>query len=198
MIIKRLSLFFLLIFIFSFAYAADYGAFIQGEFDSKGAEEANAKGSIVIVPWLSASFGKSQLYVSGGLNTSIAKESYFAPELFRLEFSSQVPLGNEQTASMFSFRVGRFNWQDASGFIAKGRFDGAELLLKLDTIRLGVNVLYTGFLFKDTAEINVSPADTKDYKVNLDWANFGNTYFAPRRLLASLYGEFPGFPPGRG
>jgi len=97
-----------------------------------------------------------------------------------------------------SFRLGRFNWLDPSGFIAKGRFDGAELLFDTGNIRLGVNALYTGLLFKDTAEINVSPTDTKDYDVAFDWADFGSTYFAPRRLIASLYGQFPGFPSGRG
>jgi len=172
-------------------YAADYGAFVQGEFDARGADENKTNGSVIAAPWISVPFGESELYVSAGLNTSISDETYCAPELFRLEFSYQ-------PSSLFSFRLGRFNWQDLSGLVAKGRFDGAELLFDLGKTRLGASMLYTGLLFKDTADINASPADTKDYNVNFDWSDFGNTYFAPRRLMASLYGEFPGFPSGRG
>jgi len=190
---KRLFIFILLYSVFSLSsiFAADYGAFIQGEFEAKGADETNTSGSVIVAPWISVPFDESELYVSAGLNTSISDETYYAPELFMLEFSYQ-------SSSMFSLRLGRFNWQDLSGFVAKGRFDGAELLFDLGNVRLGVSGLYTGFLFKDTAEINESRTDTKDYNINFDWNDFENTYFAPRRLMASLYGEFPGFPVGRG
>ena len=175
----------------SFLFSADFGALLKGEFDVAGADETNASGTIIIAPWVSVPFNNSELYFSAGLNTNISDNSYFAPELYRLEFSSRL-------SSLFSFRLGRFNWQDPAGLIARGRFDGADLLFDLGRIRLGLNALYTGFLFKDTADINVSPADTKDYSASFDWADFADTYFASRRLMTSLYGEFPGFPSGHG
>jgi len=73
-----------------------------------------------------------------------------------------------------------------------------DFIYNLGKIRLGVNALYTGLQFKDTAYVNVSPGDHKNYSVNFNWSDFGNTYFAPPRLLTSLYGEFPGYPAGRG
>ena len=177
-------------------FAADFGAFIQGELDVVGQDETTTSGTIIFAPWVSVPFEKSELYISAGLNASISSEhssadSYAAPELFQLEFSMR-------PSSLFSFRVGRIFWQDTSGFIAKGRFDGADFVFDLGKIRLGINGLYTGFLFKDTAEINISPTDTKDYDAAFDWADFADTYFAPRRLMISVYGEFPGFPSGRG
>ena len=45
----------------------------------------------------------------------------------------------------------------------------------------------------DSAKINLSPGDTKEYRADFTWSDFSNTYFAPRRVVASLYGEFPGF-----
>ena len=188
---KRIFLFSLLFVTCYLLFGTDFGALIKGEFDVKGADETDASGTIIIAPWFSVPFNNFELYVSAGLNTKIADETYFAPELYRLEFSSQI-------SPLFSFRVGRFNWQDVSGLIAKGRFDGADFLFDFGKVRLGLNALYTGLLFKDTADINVSPADTKDYSATFDWADFADTYFAPRRLMASLYGEFPGFPAGRG
>ncbi|MCL2881088.1 MAG: hypothetical protein FWF29_12665, partial [Treponema sp.] len=46
--------------------------------------------------------------------------------------------------------------------------------------------------------INPSPTDTKNYNRAFNWADFANTYAAPPRVLAALYGEFPGIPDGRG
>ena len=181
------------------SFGVDYGALLKMEFDVDGADKTSASGNIIVAPWLSMPFNNAELFVSAGLNTHIAPEqgsagrssadSYLALEVFRLEYSMRL-------SSLFSFRVGRFNWQDPSGLIAKGRFDGVDTLFDLGKIRLSVNALYTGFLFNDTADINVSPADTTDYAA-FKWDDYA-TYFAPRRLMASVYGEFPGFPVGRG
>jgi len=190
---KRRFVFVLLFsaFVLSGLWAVDYGALIKGELHIEGADETAASGSIFLAPWVSIPFDRAELYISAGLNTSISKEAYAAPEIFRLEFSFW-------RSSLFSFRVGRIGWQDPSQFIAGGRFDGADFIFKPGKIRLGVNVLYTGFLFEDTAYINVSPEDHKDYGAGFSWSNFADTYFAPRRLVVSLYGDFPGFPSGRG
>ena len=195
---KKVVILSLLFSLCSLLFAVDFGALVKGEFDVKGADKTNASGNIIIAPWLSAPFGNSELSASIGINTHISDKTYLAPELYRLEFSSKVLRSNNPVSSLFSFKVGRFNWQDASGLIAKGRFDGADFLFDLGKISLGANALYTGLLFKDTADINVSPSDAKDYSANFTWANFADTYFAPRRLMASVYGEFPGFPAGRG
>ena len=190
---KRILLFVIICFAFSLTglFAIEYGGLVIGELNAEGQEETDISGSVILAPWLSMPFDDAGLYVSAGLNMSFGEETVFAPELFRLEYSSRV-------SPLVSFRAGRITWGDPSGLVAKGRFDGADFLFDLGEIRLGVNALYTGFLFKDTADINVSPDDTKDYSVNFDWADFGGTYFAPRRLLASVYGEFPGLPAERG
>ena len=182
---------FLIFFIAAGIAAADYGVLLNGELDVQGADKTKPKGNIVFAPWVSVPYSSSDLYISAGLNTSLAKDNYAALELFRFEYTYR-------GSPFVLFRLGRINWQDVSCFVAKGRFDGADFLYNLGKIRLGFNALYTGFLFKDTAYINVSPDDTKDYTVSFNWSDFGSTYFAPGRLITSLYGEFPGFPVGRG
>ena len=151
---KRLILLVVIFSAFALAglLASDFGAFIAGDFEAAGADEKNTSGSINVVPWLSVPFGRSELYISAGLNASFADKAVFAPELFRLELSSRL-------SSLFSFKIGRITWQDPSGFIAKGRFDGADFLFSPGKVKFGVNALYTGFLFKDSSEINISPAD---------------------------------------
>ena len=175
-------------------FAADFGISVTGESDTISQDEINTRTNIIPAPWVSAQFDKADLYASAGLNITIADKTIFTPELFRLEFSAR-------PSSLLSFRLGRFNWQDASGLIARGRFDGLDVLFDLGKARLGVNALYTGFLYKDAEDININinPTDNiKKYEGIFDWSDFANTYFAPRRLLTSLYAEFPGFPPGRG
>ena len=76
--------------------------------------------------------------------------------------------------------------------------DGADFIYDLGKVRLGAAAFYTGLLYKDTADINYSPTDQRDYNEDFDWSDFGNTYFAPRRLFTALYGEFPGLPFKRG
>ena len=189
---KRVFLLAVLIAAFSLTFVfADYGAFVQGEFDTVGKDDTGISGSIVFAPWLSLPFGKSELSVSAGLHTHISDNTYAAPDLLQLEFSSSI-------SPLFSFRLGRFNWQDSSGFVAGGRFDGAELFFSPGNIRIGINALYTGLLFKDTADISISPTGTNIYDTPFDWKDFTGTYAAPRRLMASVHGEFPGFPQGRG
>jgi len=173
---------------------------INGELETIGQGDTKIEGKVILAPWLSVpvdiALNKGEFYLSPGVHMGFASEqgsanAIIAPELFRLEFSYNVP-------DLFTLKIGRFTWQDPSRFTAKGRFDGMDLLFNLGKSRLGFSALYTGLLYKETAEINSSPTDPTDYTANFDWSDFGNTYFAPRRILTSLYGEFPGFPPGRG
>ena len=176
--------------------AADWGGMINGQFktENDGSDTA-VSGNLILAPWVSmpwdSPFGQADFHFSAGLNAAFEDRNVFAPELFRLELSFR------PTSSLL-VRTGRIGWQDPSRFIAAGRFDGADFLLDLGNIKLGAAALYTGFLYKETADINISPTDPKDYSADFDWADFGNTYFAPRRALTALYGEFPGFPHGRG
>ena len=195
---KRVLIFTVIVFMLSLTlisapglWAADFGMIVNGHFKTEGGDETTPSGKLILAPWLFLPLGEADLRISAGLNADIAKENAFAPELFRLEFSYK-------PSAMFSFRLGRFYWQDPSRFTAKGHYDGLELSFDLGKVRLSAAALYTGFSYKDTAEVNVSPKDQNDYNAVLDWQNFADTYFAPRRLLAVLSGEFPGFPPGWG
>ena len=173
-------------------HAVDFGAVISGQFKAENSGEDTLSGRTILAPWLTLPLGTVDFFFSAGVNADFTKKAViFAPEILRLEFFWR-------PAALLTFRAGRINWQDPSHFTVKGRFDGTDFIFDLGKIRLGVAALYTGFLYKETADINKSPTDPKDYSADFDWKDFGNTYFAPRRMLASLHGEFPGFPAGRG
>ena len=179
-------------------HAADFGALVNGQFEAKDGSQPSGgdtktTGALVIAPWVTVPVGEGDFYLSAGVNMSFEDKTVVAPELFRLEYSSD-------PASLVSLRLGRINWQDPSRLVAKGFFDGADVAFNLGRVKLGVMGLYTGFQYRETAEINISPTDTTGKKYDgatFEWDDF-DSYFAPRRVLAGIYGEFPGFPAGRG
>jgi hypothetical protein len=170
---------------------ADFGMVLSEGFLIENNDETNYASKTTVAPWLSLPFGESDFFVSAGISVHYEDKFSFVPELFRLELTLR-------PGARFNARLGRIPWQDPSLFTAFGNLDGADISFNFGAIRLGAAGFYTGLLNKNTANINISPGDPTDYSADFDWSDFGNTYFAPRRILASLYGDFPGFPYGRG
>jgi hypothetical protein len=73
---------------------------------------------------------------------------------------------------------------------ASGLFDGLHGSAGFAWGRLSLGVFYTGLLYKETAEILMTAGDLENYGRELDYAD-GESYFASRRILAALTGEFP-------
>lgn len=184
---KHLLLFLFLIFAVCVnAFSADYGFLLSGHCTA----EENIYGRASFSSWCSIPFDNSDFFISAGLNTDFSDEVSFIPELIRMEYSTRL-------FNSVSIRAGRIPWMDTSRFTAKGRFDGAEILFDYNKIRFGASCFYTGLLYKETANINNSKSISENESA-FDWSDFSNTYFAPKRLLTSIYGEFPGFPFQRG
>jgi len=193
--LNRFLFFAILIFVSLTCAAADFGLVLSEGFLAEHSDGTDTANKITIAPWLSFPLGDADIYVSAGLSANYEEKFFFVPELFRAELSYRA---NSDSYPGFGVRLGRIKWQDITRFTAIGTFDGAEVLADLGSAQLGLAALYTGLLYKDTADINTSPGDTKDYGAAFEWNDFEGTYFAPRRLLASLYGDFPAFPSGRG
>ena len=194
---KRIVIFITLAFLILIAFPesafADFGIVLKEDFNIEHIDETGITSKTTLFPWVSYPFGDvGGFYLSAGISAAWSNgadyngDLIFIPELFRLEIYYS------------GFRIGRIFWQDVSLLAARGYFDGAELLLNAGKGSLGAAVFYTGFLYKDAANINISPGDPADYTADFKWRDFSNTYFAPRRLAASLYGEIPGLPYGRG
>jgi hypothetical protein len=86
--------------------------------------------------------------------------------------------------SSLNIEAGRVPFQEPSGLVAAGLFDGFTGNVVVERARLNVGVFYTGLLNKKTAEIVMTPSDIMDY---LD----KDHYFASRRLLFSAGVDFP-------
>jgi len=91
------------------------------------------------------------------------------------------------------FTVGRMAYDDPLGYIASGLFDGARFsqYTKIGTFSIGA--WYTGLLYKERAKIEMTENEYTAYKAAIDWNDFSNTYYAPRRFLAAVDWAYKGF-----
>jgi hypothetical protein len=175
-------------------FAVDYGALIREEFEAEGlGGETDLSSKTTLAPWFSLPLGsRGDLSFSAGVSADWRRETMqYVPELFRLELSLR-------PVSPLAIRAGRISWEDPSLFTAKGYFDGLSAAVDIGGVRLGGGLYYTGLLYKDTANVKITPGDPLDYNAELDYGDFSDTYFAPRRLLGAVQGEFPGFIARRG
>lgn len=172
------------------ALAADFGLVLNaaGEygFDTAG-ESLGFTGSAT--PWFSSALGgKAGLYLSGKVtfryeNASKLWASPFPVELERTEL-------NFRPVQAFYMNLGRQHYRDNGGMILSGLFDGIYGSLGLGRARISLGGFYTGFLYKDTAEILMTAEDRDRRLRPLDYGDF-TTYFASRRVLVPLDLEFP-------
>jgi len=131
-----------------------------------------------ILPSFSFLFGDmGDFTLSAKISFGQLDEFFWTPELQRTEFSWR-------WGSM-GFRAGRMNYADPLGFIAAGLFDGVQFEYNSRAGIFSAGVWYTGLLYKKTAYIIMKPEEQTAFNVPVDLADL-DTYFASRRLLASL------------
>jgi hypothetical protein len=75
--------------------------------------------------------------------------------------------------------AGRIKYQDHTGIIADGLFDGVHAVLLFPQYSISASVLYSGLLQKDQTKIIMSAADLMLY-------NDVENYFAPKKIFAAL------------
>ncbi|WP_010263892.1 hypothetical protein [Treponema primitia] len=142
--------------------------------------------------------GTASPWVSGVLREDL---SYYLSGRLLFEYEdgeAKTPLLVELERTEFDWRpfsavfvsAGRQHFADSAALIASGFFDGLLGSLSLQKARLSAGVFYTGFLYKESAEIIMSAVDMANYSKPLDYGD-GDSYRASRRLLAELTGEFP-------
>jgi hypothetical protein len=177
---------------FLMCYAADFGLVLgqYAEFNTEG-KGGNTVPSpegfqyqASLLPHFSMLLkDSSELYFSAGISLNIEDHIYGVFELLRNEYSYHS--GN------WRIRAGRIHYSDPLDLVATGLFDGARFTYNTTRGNFGVGAWYTGLLYKKNANITMTTADQVSWDTALDYGDFFNTYFAPRRFLASLDWEHP-------
>jgi len=88
--------------------------------------------------------------------------------------------------------LGRISYSDPLGFIASGLFDGERFSYHTEMGTISFGAFYTGFIYKKRINIGMTDEDKKLNDIAIDYDNFSDSYFAPRRVLAALDWEHQG------
>lgn len=167
-------------------FSADYGAVTSQRIDG---ENRGHTYTGTTVPWFSLDLGEaSDLYLSAAFTLAYEDEEWrFLPELYR--FGAQF-----RPYSGVLLELGRHQYRDIRGAVASGLFDGVSLSLNPGLGRLSARFLYTGLLYKKTADIMMTGEERAAYYQPVSYADgkaFLDTYFAPRRLIGVIGWELP-------
>jgi hypothetical protein len=169
----------------NFLYAVDVGVVLEqnAEYSSSGEDTVFAYDGIII-PRVTGLVGdKGDFYVSLGLSYMNDPWS-FVPELLQTDFNWHS--GNT------GFTVGRMSYDDPLGYIASGLFDGGRVTFDTGMGSFSIGAWYTGLLYKKRANIEMTDNEYTANNTELDYGDFADTYFAPRRVLAAFDWEHNG------
>ncbi|MDR1106547.1 MAG: hypothetical protein LBL44_09340 [Treponema sp.] len=169
------------------AFSQEFGVVLDNKAELK--DGGNPFGDVeytgTALPWFAAPLGdKAGLYLSGGISAWYSDEKWKPlPEIRRFEVTFDPRPG-------LRVEIGRLPFGENSRAMA-GLLDGVSFRLNAGGGRLGGGVFYTGLLYKKAACIVMSPEDRTGYED-------GETYFASRRIAASVNWERAGIFNTRG
>jgi hypothetical protein len=166
-------------------FALDVGVILEQNAKYSNADDNTAFDyDGIVIPRITGLIGDTgNFYVSAGFSY-INNPWSFVPELLRTDF-------NWQSGGM-DLTIGRMVYDDPLGYIASGLFDGARFSYNTNIGTFSVGAWYTGLLYKKRANIEMTENENIAINADLDYADFANTYFAPRRVLAALDWEYNG------
>jgi hypothetical protein len=163
------------------AFSQDFGLTLRSlpVFSNGDKPYGNFEYTGIAVPWFTAPLGaQGELYLSGGISVVYANEEWNPVlELYRCELTYRFGPGLRLSA-------GRLSRREPLNLVFNGLFDGFALDAGLEKTRLSMGVFYSGFIYKKTAYIVMSPGDYAAYDDE-------DNYFASRRLVFSLDWEIP-------
>jgi hypothetical protein len=177
----------LLLLLPALVWAADFGVIAEQRLGYGGVvDNDNGLDYIaVLLPRFSTLLGDNGIFhISAGFAARYEREEWaFAPELLRTELFWLFDFG--------TLRAGRIHYSDPLGFIADGLFDGAHFTFDTMIGSFSAGAWYTGLLYKRRANIAMTGNELLSLSTEIDYDNFGDTYFAPRRFVAALDWEHP-------
>ena len=176
---------FYLLIITSPLFALDPGLMLDQSLEIGGIDsDAEFVNKGIIIPRLSGLIGDNGgFYLSAGMNYQFEPVG-LVPELLRTDFNWR--------SGSFDFRIGRMLYSDPLGIIAQGLFDGARFSFDTGIGTFSAGAWYTGLLYKRRANIAMTLREQLHNARSLSINNYGNSYFAPRRVLSALEWEHQG------
>ena len=183
---KLFSLCFLLIGLCPLLSALDFGLLLTQDAGYGGTgKEGYFDYSISAVPRMTALVGRTGNFtITGSFEADYNGGWDYAPELLKTGFSFY-PGG-------WAFEAGRMYQIDPLGYVAEGIFDGVKIAYSSEAGTFSAGAWYTGLLFKKRAIIAMTSGESKANDTPVDFNDFMETYFAPKRFLGAFGWEHLG------
>jgi len=160
-------------------FAVDVGVVLDqnAEYSGSGGDTAfSYKG--ILIPRVSGLLGKNAEFLfSAGLNYK-SDPWAFVPEILQAGITGR--------SWGLEFAFGRMAYSDPLGYIASGLFDGGRLTFNTDTGSFSAGAWYTGFLYKKRISVEMTEKERGANNAVLNYGDFVNSFFAPRRVLAAI------------
>ena len=90
-----------------------------------------------------------------------------------------------------NLNIGRMFYSDPLGITANGLFDGARVSIITRNGNISAGGWYTGLLYRERAAITMTTNELKASNAEINYDDFADTYFAPKRFLAALEYDHP-------
>jgi len=160
----------------SLLLALDFGFTLN---QNAGVSDSGFRYSGSLIPRVSGLIGEnSDFYASAGVEAAYLDGFSFIPELLRTEFNYR--------SQALAVKAGRMYQSDPLGLIVSGLFDGARVSYDSALGSFYAGAWYTGLLYKKRLNIEMTDDDYEQTNAPLDYGDFADTYFAPKRMVAGL------------
>ena len=182
----------LLFFSAALVCAVDYGLLVDQDFEATNEVSSYTP---ALTPWFSWNGGQgTSVYVSGILtlkyysyDSDLADSSGWVKPALRPELSYCAV--NHRISPRYSIEAGRIEYTDVMGFTASGLFDGFRFKALTPLGAINAGAFYTGFLYKETAEILMTGNDA--YRYAQSWNGDFESYGASRRTFTAVRWDLP-------
>jgi len=173
-------------------FSVDYGLLISQDFEATNEETSYTP---ALTPWFSWSNGQgTSVYFSGifsfnyySYDSDLSGSNGWVKPLLRPELSYCAV--SHRISPRYSIEAGRIEYADVMGFTASGLFDGFRFHAVTPLGNINAGAFYTGFLYKETAEILMTAYDT--YRYAEDWNGDFDSYGASRRAFTAVRWDLP-------
>jgi hypothetical protein len=167
-----------------FVFSSDFGLLLDNNAE---AEDKYSSYTSAFIPWFSQTNGQGMsAYLSGVVSLKYNKyddgisdndglrKPVLLPELSRFSFAYR-------SGGRYSIEAGRIEYTDVLGQTASGLFDGLRFQADASVCGVTIGAFYTGFLYKETAEILMTANDAIEYAKPVEGLN---DYCASKRAFA--------------
>jgi len=175
---KSILFFSIIMFMTVSLFALDFGGNLEDSTILYNSDSSSFYHADTLSLWLNAKLWKdTDLHVKGSYTYTSEEPYFFDLDYLRVE---------NKSSSFINYTFGRFFTSDFSGYIFSHKIDGGAITFNLPTYIITAKAGYTGLLFDQISNIEMTIAD----QTGITYGDFPQSFAAPR-FTGGLQAFFP-------